>query len=157
MKVCCLLLENELFTFQKKIVWRSVFASKTTSLSPVLRHLFRFHCDFVCCTKEVRDLISHPVVSLLDTRVGGTRAEVVTKRVYLKLPETTSRERYFRQEWNVRSNERGKKGLTETSRPGLIPVMSPDLSQSTHCLEPQYPWGNSLPETQDRSSLSEEP
>jgi hypothetical protein len=35
----------------------------------------------VCCVKEVSDLINHPVVSLLDTRVGSTSAEMVTKRV----------------------------------------------------------------------------
>ncbi len=50
-----------------------------TSLTPAPSHLLRFH--FVCCAKEVSDLINLPVVSLLGTRVGGTSAEVVTKRV----------------------------------------------------------------------------
>jgi hypothetical protein len=34
------------------------------------------------------------------------------------------------------ANGRGKKGLSETSRPGLISVMSPDLSQPIHRLGP---------------------
>jgi hypothetical protein len=82
-----------------------------TSLTPALRHLLRFH--FVCCAKEVSDLISRPFVSLLGTRVGCTCAEVVTKRVHLKLPATTLRGRHFRKERNVGSNGRGKKGLPD--------------------------------------------
>ena len=50
-----------------------------TFLTPASSHLLCFH--FVCCAKEVSDLINLPVVSLLGTRVGGTSAEVVTKRV----------------------------------------------------------------------------
>jgi hypothetical protein len=65
-----------------------------TSLIPAPSHLLRLH--FVRCAKEVSDLISCPVVSLLGTRLGGTSAEVVTKSVYLKLLATTSRERHFR-------------------------------------------------------------
>ena len=45
------------------------------------------------CANEVSDLTYHQVVSLPDTRVGGTSAEVVTKSVYLKLLGTTDRER----------------------------------------------------------------
>jgi hypothetical protein len=55
--------------------------------------LLCFH--FVCGAKEVSDLISHPVVSLLDNRVSGTSAEVVTKRVYLELFATTTVQRHF--------------------------------------------------------------
>jgi hypothetical protein len=47
---------------------------------------------FVGCVKEVSNLINHPVVNLLDTRVGGTRTEVVPKRIDLKLPATANRE-----------------------------------------------------------------
>jgi hypothetical protein len=36
-------------------------------------------------------MINRPVVSLLDTRVDGTRAEVVPKCMNLKLPEATNR------------------------------------------------------------------
>jgi hypothetical protein len=44
-------------------------------------NLLLYPClNLVCCVKEVSDLIS-PVVILLVTRVGGTSAEVVTKRV----------------------------------------------------------------------------
>ncbi len=105
-----------------------------TSLTPAPNHLLHFH--FVCGTKDISDLINRPVVSLLGTRVGGTSAEVVTKRIYLELFATTTRERYFRKERNLGPNGRGKKGLSETSRPGLISVMRSDLAQPTHRLEP---------------------
>ena len=62
-----------------------------TSLTPAPSHLLRFH--FVGCAKEVSNLINHPVVSLLDTRVRGTSAEVVPQWIDLKLPSTASRER----------------------------------------------------------------
>jgi hypothetical protein len=41
-----------------------------TSLTPTPNHLLCFH--FVSCMKEVINLINHPVVSVLDTRLGGT-------------------------------------------------------------------------------------
>ncbi len=67
-----------------------------TSMTPTRSHLLCFH--FVGCAKEVRNLINLPVVSLLDTRVGRTSAEVVPQWINLKLPTTTSREPYFRKE-----------------------------------------------------------
>jgi hypothetical protein len=42
--------------------------------------------------EKIRDLINHPDVNLLDTRVGGTSAEIVTKRIELELFATTRRE-----------------------------------------------------------------
>jgi hypothetical protein len=87
-----------------------------TSMTPVPSHLLHFH--FVGCAKEVNNLINHPVVNLLGTRVGGgTSAEVVPKRID---------DRY------IITDTRGKECLSETSRPGLISVMRPDLFQSTH-------------------------
>ena len=65
-------------------------------LTPSPNHLLRFH--FLGCVKEVNNLINHTVVILLDTRVGGASAEVVTKRIDLKLPTTTNREWYCLQE-----------------------------------------------------------
>ena len=62
-----------------------------TSLTPALNHLLCFH--FVGCAKEVRNLTNHPVVILLDTRLGGTSAEVIPNRIDLKLLGTGSRER----------------------------------------------------------------
>ena len=62
-----------------------------TSLTPAASYLLRFY--FVGCAKEVRQLINLPVVSLLGTRVGGTIADVIPKRIDLKLPGTASRER----------------------------------------------------------------
>jgi hypothetical protein len=50
-----------------------------TSLTSAPSQLLRFR--FVCCAKEVSDLINHPVVSLRDIRVDGTNAEVVTQRI----------------------------------------------------------------------------
>jgi hypothetical protein len=52
-------------------------------MTPGSSNLLSFH--FVCCTKEVSDVISHPVVNLLDIRVVGTSPEVVTKSIYLEL------------------------------------------------------------------------
>jgi hypothetical protein len=40
-----------------------------TSLTQDPSHLLSF--NLVCCAKEVSDLINHPVMSLLGTRVGG--------------------------------------------------------------------------------------
>jgi hypothetical protein len=66
---------------------RSPHITDPGSQSPVVFSL----C--VLSAKEVSNLINHPVVSLFDTRVGGTSTEMDTKGVYLKLPATTSRER----------------------------------------------------------------
>jgi hypothetical protein len=52
-----------------------------TSLTPTPRYLLSFH--FVGCEIEVSNLINHPVVSLLGTRVGGTSTEVVSKCIDL--------------------------------------------------------------------------
>ncbi len=48
------------------------------------------------CVKEVRNLVNHPIVRLLGTRVDSTRVKVITQRVYLKLPATTTREGLLR-------------------------------------------------------------
>jgi hypothetical protein len=37
-----------------------------TFLNPDSSHLLCFH--FVCCVEKIRDLVNHPVVSLLTTR-----------------------------------------------------------------------------------------
>ena len=71
-------------------------------MTPAPSHLLRFH--FVCGAKEV----------------------------YLELFATTTRDRNSRKDRNLDSNGRGKKGLSETSRPVLISPMSPDLTQPTH-------------------------
>ena len=63
----------------------------TMLMDLAVSHLLRFH--FVCCAEKVSDLTNRPVVRLLGTRVGGTSAEVVPKRIDLKLPATSSRER----------------------------------------------------------------
>ena len=106
-----------------------------TSLTPAPSHLLRF-C-FMGCAKEASKLINRPVVSLLGTRVGGTSAEVVTKRVYLKLLAPTSRERHFRKDRDLDSNRHIKKGLPETIRPVLTSTMRLDLTQPTHRIDPK--------------------
>ncbi len=54
-----------------------------TSLTPALNHLLRFY--FVGCEKEVSNLINRPVLSFFGSRVSGTGAYVVVKRVYGEL------------------------------------------------------------------------
>ena len=61
-----------------------------------------------------------PVVSLFDTRVGGTRSKVVTKRVYLKLPPTTSRKWFLSNDRDLVAHGHDKESLSETSRPDFI-------------------------------------
>ena len=62
---------------------------------------------------------------------------MITKRVYLKLPETTTREGFLHNHWDLRldTHDCGKECLSETSRPGLISVMRPydviDLKKRT--------------------------
>jgi len=48
-----------------------------TIMTPAFRHQLCSH--FVCCVEKVSELINHQVVSLLDTRVGGTSTEMITK------------------------------------------------------------------------------
>ena len=106
-----------------------------TSPTPAPSHLLRFH--FVGCAKEVSNLMNRPVVSPLGNRVCGTSAEVVPECINLKLPAAASRWWWLRQGRYISTNTRGKKCLPETSRPGLIPAMRPDLPQSTHGFKPK--------------------
>jgi hypothetical protein len=50
-----------------------------TMLTPVLRHLLRFH--FVCCAEKVTELINRLVVNLFGTRVGGTSTEMIAESI----------------------------------------------------------------------------
>ncbi len=118
-----------------------------TLLTPASSHLLRFH--FVCCAEKVSKLINRPVVSLLGTRVGGTSAEVVTKSIELELFATTSGERLLSNYRDQGAHGRGKECLPETSRPGLISTMRPDLPQPTHRLEPQDTLGGDRLSSQD--------
>ena len=60
-----------------------------TLLPPASNHLLCFH--FVCCEEKVSELINHPVVTLLVTRVVGTSTEMIVKSVYLNFfqPQVT--------------------------------------------------------------------
>ena len=51
---------------------------------------------------------------------------MITKHIQNRLFSTTSRERQFREIWDVCTDTSGKEGLSEASRPGLIPVMWTD-------------------------------
>ena len=62
-----------------------------TSLTPAPNHLLCLY--FVGCGKEVRNLINFPVVSLFDSRVSGTGANMISESVDGKLFATTNRER----------------------------------------------------------------
>jgi hypothetical protein len=59
------------------------------------------------------------------------------KEVSNLIPVTTNREWHFLKEWDLGSHGGGEKGLTETSRPGLISTMRSDLSQTTHRFIPK--------------------
>ena len=50
----------------------------------------------------------------------------------MKFPAAASRERLLRNAGELSAHRRGEKCLPKTSRPGLIPTVRPDLSQSAH-------------------------
>ena len=105
-------------------------------LTPAFNHLLRF--DFVGCAEKVSKLINRPVVCLFGTQVRGTRAKVVP---YLGLRGRSEiscnhkPQRLLRNHWDLSAHGRGKECLSETSRPGFISTVSPDLPQPTHRLE----------------------
>ena len=79
-----------------------------TSLTPDLGH---FH--FVCCVKEVCDLINRPVVSLNPSvwyKFLGCPQTHLTE--ISKFPATTLRKRSFLNQWDVVTNGRDE-GLSE--------------------------------------------
>ena len=102
-------------------------------LTPAFNHLLCFR--LMCSEEKVSELINYPVMGLFGTRVSGTRAKVIAQCVHLKLPTTTNRKRLLRNHWDLNAHRRGEKCLSETSRPGLISTVSPDLPQPTHRLE----------------------
>ncbi len=99
-------------------------------LSPAFNDLLRFR--LMCSVEKVTELINRPVVGLFGTRVGGARTKVVTYGVYLKFPTGTSRERLLRDRWDLGCHGGGEECLPETSRPGFVSTVSPDLTQPTH-------------------------
>ena len=67
---------------------------------------------------------------------------MITKNVTGELSATTNREWQIRESWYVITDTSGKEGLTETSRPGLIPIMRSNHPEKTQSLTPQNPlWG----------------
>jgi hypothetical protein len=74
--------------------------------------------------------------------MSGTRAKVVTKRVYLKLPATTSREWIFNNDQDLGAHGHDKESLSETNRPGFISTVRSDLTQSTHRFEEEDTLGD---------------
>ena len=69
---------------------------------------------------------------------------MIAKSFHSKNFTITSREWYLRQVRYFCTDTRGKKGLTETSRPYLISVMCPDLPHPTHRFEPEDTFGDIL-------------
>ncbi len=72
-------------------------------LTPAFNHLLCF--NFLCCVKKVSKLINHPVVILLDTRMGGTSTEMITQCIYLKLSATTNRKRILWNHWDLSAQD----------------------------------------------------
>ena len=57
----------------------------TPTFSNVLRR------GVMCGAEKVSQLLNRPVMSLFGTRMSGTSTEMVSHRIQLKLPATTSR------------------------------------------------------------------
>ena len=89
-----------------------------TSLTPAPNHLLHFY--FVGCAKEVSNLINLPVMILFGSRVRSTSVNVVVKRVYGELFETTGRERKLRQCRYCCTNTRGEESLSEDNKQGAL-------------------------------------
>jgi len=87
-------------------------------LTPAFNHLLRF--NFVRCSEMVSKLIKRIVVSLLGTRVCGTSTEMM---------------RLVSNDRDLGAHGHGKESLPETSRPGFISTVRPDVFQTTHRLE----------------------
>ena len=93
---------------------------------------------------------NRPVVSLFGTRVSGTGASMITESINIKLFSTTNRERKLRQDCYCCTDTRDKECLSETSRPDLTSVMSPDRDHALlHTLTQLFLT------TQDRKGLFE--
>jgi hypothetical protein len=60
-----------------------------TMSTPTFSNVLRL--GFMCGTEKVSQLFNRPVMSLFDTRMSGTSTEMVSYRIQLKLPSTTSR------------------------------------------------------------------
>jgi hypothetical protein len=86
---------------------------------------------FMRCTEKVSQLLNRPVMSLVGTRMSGTSTEMVSHRIQLILPATTSCERLFSDDRDLGAHGHGKESLPETSRPGFISTVSSDLSQAS--------------------------
>ena len=93
--------------------------------------------------EKVIDLINHPDVILLKTRVGGTSVDMVTKSIELELFATTTRESLFSNNRDLGAHGRDKECLSETSRPVFISTMRSDLSQPTHWIDEKDTLGSS--------------
>jgi hypothetical protein len=91
----------------------------------------------MCCAEKVSQLLNRPVMSLFGTRMSGTSTEMVSHRIQLKLPATSD-------DRDLGAHSHGEKSLPETSRPGFIFTLRPDLSQPTHRLKEEDTLGGIL-------------
>jgi hypothetical protein len=60
-----------------------------TMSPPAFNYVLRLDC--MRCAEKVSQLLNRPVMSLFGTRMSGTSTEMVSHRIQLKLPATTSR------------------------------------------------------------------
>ena len=72
---------------------------------------------------------------LFDTRMGGTSTEMVSHRIQVKLPPTTSRQWFFSDDRDLGDHGHVNESLSETRRPVFVYTVRPDLSQPTHRLK----------------------
>ena len=92
----------------------------------------------MCCAKQVSELLNCPIVSLFGSGMDSTGVNVIVKHIQNRLFATTRRECQFHENWDMYTDTSGE-GLTETSRPGLIPVMRPDHPEKPSWFVPQGP------------------
>ena len=71
--------------------------------------------------------------------MGSTDAYMIVKNITGKLFATTSREWQLLQFLDLCTDTSGKEGLSENSRPGLIPAMRPDCPEKPQWFVPQDP------------------
>ena len=108
-----------------------------TSLIPALNHLLSLYPMW--CVKQVSELLDCPMVSLFGSGMDSTGANMIVKNITDRLFATTSREWQLCQSGYLCIDTSGKEGLSETSRPGLIPAMRSNHPEKTQRIIPQDP------------------
>ena len=103
----------------------------STSLTPAPSHLLSF--NLVGCAKQVSKLINRPIMRLFGTRVGGASTNMVTEHQV----GTFYNHKGGRLASGYLCTDRyRKKGLPETSGPGLVSTMRPDYPKKDRSGKP---------------------